>query len=201
MLIIASIPTTLRRVLITALLVILTSVLPACETTVTSDSGRPMPPTPRAAPKTPDAAVPNALVLRHPTKAVDTNGNAFPDQIIIEIYLFAKPHPMPVHRAGMFTLALQRSDSRQPDAEALAQWTIDAERARQSRIRHPVWGAGYRFELSLLETGTDRYPPQMAYLTCRFIPSDETEGQPITSKGAHWLQIGADEISSARSRK
>ncbi|MHC4947837.1 MAG: hypothetical protein ACYTG1_06200 [Planctomycetota bacterium] len=176
-----------------AALVVAILCLPAasggCETTVTTSDGRPMPPEPRPAPATPDDARVNAIALRIGAKPTDTDGNGFPDQIAVEAYLFAQPHPTPIFEDGTFVFTLfPAGSSIHGDVAPLARWRIGGADLDRLKTRSPLFGPAYGIRLSLLETGGDQYPLLGANLTARFEPADGRE--PIRTGDVYTIQIG-----------
>ena len=161
-----------------------------CQTTnVQSSDGRPMPPAPHAAPRTPEAALVNAIALRVGAKPIDTNGNSYPDLIQVEAYLFAEPHPSPVYEDGAFLFTLHhRGQTDRPDARPIAEWRIEGEALQACKGISSLFGPAYTFGLSLMDKGGDEYPLCGADLSCRFEPAD---GRPaVAGSGVRSLQIG-----------
>lgn len=157
-------------------------------TGVTTSDGRPMPPDPRPAPQTPAEAPITSVVLLHPIKAVDTNGNAYGDHIPVEVYLIAEPHPTPTYREGTFDFVLlPPSDESGEQREPIAQWSFDSETAQKRRIRQ-FFGPGYAFELSLLDSGGERGAATTAQIVCRF--QSTTGAQAASQPGGHLVRIG-----------
>ncbi|MHC5005657.1 MAG: hypothetical protein ACYTJ0_21360 [Planctomycetota bacterium] len=162
-----------------------------CQTTVTSRDGRPLPPEPRRAPNVPDSAVVNALAMRVGLKPSDSNSNGYPDLIPVEIYLFASPHATAVHKPGAFEFRLYISGQATDDADVspLATWRFEGEQEASARFRSPMFGLGYAFRLSLLESGQDELPLMPGTLVCRFEPAGG--GPAVDSTGDHTIQIGS----------
>jgi hypothetical protein len=125
-----------------------------CETSRQTSDGRPMPPRPRDAPATPTAAPINAMAIVLGPKPVDTNGNLRPDLIQIEAYLFARPHPTPVWRAGTFEFAIYPPGAagtpERPNPDPIRTWTLGPDRLLELRSRTLI-GESYSIGLSLLE--------------------------------------------------
>jgi hypothetical protein len=174
----------LRFILVPSLL------LAGCATTSVTSDGRPMPPPPVAAPRAPETARANAMAVRVGAKATDTNGNGFPDEVIVEAFLYSEPHPMPIFQDGAFVfrlyLAGQGVDSARPP---LVEWRIEGEKMMQSRIISEfINGPCHLFRLSLLETGGDEYPSLSTNLTCRFEPADG--GDAVESSGVFQINVG-----------
>ncbi len=166
--------------------------LAGCSTeTVTSSDGRAMPPDPRPAPVTPDAAVPNRMLLGVASKPIDTDGNSYPDLIIVSAHLFAEPHPTPLHEDGVFTFSLYRAGTfGQPDAKPLAEWTITGDRLEQAKARS-LAGPMYTFRLNLREAGGDRYSLQGVDLSATFVPA-KSPGTMVQPGGLISMQIGRE---------
>jgi hypothetical protein len=125
---------------------------------VSSSDGRPFPPEPRAATPAPAGAQPDLMTLLVGQKPADSNGNGFPDRIEVAAALFADDHPTPLVADGSFVFVLYPLGSAgQADAQPIAIWRFDPEAVRAARTQR-IYGTCYQFNLSLLVTGTDRYP-------------------------------------------
>ncbi|UCD76486.1 MAG: hypothetical protein JSV91_06090 [Phycisphaerales bacterium] len=186
----------------TALCLLLSTTI-GCETTkVQSSDGRPLPPEPRPAPRTPADALANAIALRVGAKPIDTNGNGYPDLIQVEAYLFSEPHPTPTYEDGAFVFTLHhRGQTDRPDALPIAEWRIEGEVLESCKGISSLFGPAYTFGLSLMDAGGDEYPLCGADLSCRFEPADGRP--PVDGKGVRSLQIGRrsanpDRLAGAR---
>ena len=165
-----------------------------CRTTVISTSdGRPMPPEPRPAPEVPADAEVNAMAMFVSTKAMDSNGNGYPDVINAEVFLFSKPHPSPMYEEGRFIFALYPVGENIPDdPPIIAAWHMGAEAVRDARFETTMM-KGHAFRLCMLDADIlapfgDRYPLMSANLQCRFEPSTGTEA--VETVEVYWIQIG-----------
>lgn len=157
---------------------------------VTSTTTRPLPPEPHPAPVTPEHAHVTEMAFAVGSKPNDTDGNSFPDRIEATVMLFAPPHPSPKFVRGSFEIVMYPyGTSSQPDAEAIARWTIEGEALDRAK-RIGAVGPQYLFSLSMLEAGTDRYALSLADLICTFTPAPGTAGKPVTSDGVRSIQIG-----------
>lgn len=161
----------------------------ACETTIEqSSNARPMPPTPVAAPTPPPEARVNsfAMLLLTP-KAIDSNGDARPDTMAVECYLFAEPFPTPMWETGEFVFSLHRQGTAgTPDAAPLVEWRISSEAAAAARTRTLI-GPCYRFALNILEAGRGDLSVRSADLVGRFEPADGRP--PIRTTGVRAVQL------------
>ncbi|MCA9286627.1 MAG: hypothetical protein KDA22_15495 [Phycisphaerales bacterium] len=160
-----------------------------CETTVERPTnGRPLPPDPRPAPVVPEGVRPNAMaVMLVGPKPADTNGNGFPDLIVIDVLLFAEPYPTPLWSDGAFVFQVYPMGmSSNPDIQPLAQWRIEGPALLASRTQS-LAGASYRFGLSLLESGTDVLPVPAIDLVSRFEPA--ADGPAIAAVGVRTIQL------------
>jgi hypothetical protein len=171
------------------MLALLVLVAAACTTKVTTSDGRPIPPDPRPAPPAPVGQQINAMAMRVGSKPADANGNGYPDLIPVEVYLYAEPHPTSFHpNDGAFEFELYPLGQGYDESEPLARWRLEGEVVEDARMRHALWGAGYAFRLSLLDSsGTDLYPLMAANILCRF---EQGEGEPVRSRGEHTIRIG-----------
>lgn len=164
--------------------------LGGCQTERISGGGT-MPPAPRPAPVTPDSAAPTRMLLGVGSKPIDTDGNGFPDMIMVSAHLFAEPHPTPIFDEGTFTFELYRAGTfNQPQATPLAKWTITGERLEQAKTRS-LAGPMYNFRLNLNEAGGDRYPLQGVDLAATFVP-DTAPQKIVRPGGLISMQIGRE---------
>ena len=170
-----------------------TAILIGCETTTITQTGpgdRPMPPSPRHAPETPNDVTPDRIVLQVAAKPRDTNGNRYPDEIEVLANLFSNDHAMPFYADGTFVFTLY-PDGRSgvPDARPIRVWRIAGDELEAAKGGRSLYGLTYRFTLSLLENGGDQFPLISADLACRFEPADGSP--PVIRKEIHKMQIGA----------
>ena len=102
----------------------------------------------------------------------DADGNGYPDLIHVEAALFADEYPMAFAVDGSFVFTLyRRGDARNADAEPIREWRFGPD-AASARLMNAIYGRGYRFALSLLDGGTDRYRTTEGDLRGRFEPAD-----------------------------
>ncbi len=158
-----------------------------CRTTnVEYGSVRPLPPDPKPARPVPSGANANAMALAVEGKPADTDGNGYPDTIVVSMYLFSLPHASPMFEDGTFVFTLQGDgDADVDDVHPLGQWRLDADQVERGRT---IYGPTHLARLSLLEIGSDRYPLMSANLHCRFEPANG--GDAISPRGVHWVQLG-----------
>ncbi len=158
-----------------------------CRTThVEYGSVRPLPPDPKPAKPLPSGATANAMALAVEGKPADTDGNGYPDTIVVSMYLFSLPHAAPMFEDGTFVFTLQADGGADADdAQSLGQWRLDADQVERGRT---IYGPTHLARLSLLEIGSDRYPLMSANLHCRFEPANG--GDAISPRGVHWVQLG-----------
>lgn len=166
--------------------VILVAFLVGCQTERITSDGRPLPPTPRAAPSAPSNAQANRMMFMVGAKPRDTNGNGYPDQIEATVALFASPHPTAIHQEGVFEFALF-TRGHAGEGAPIAQWRVEGDMLERARAR-TQYGPCYQFQLSLLDAGGDVYPLTAADLRCTFIPADGSP--PVRSDGVRSIQIG-----------
>lgn len=188
---ISSSMTASRRAAAYALAFTLCMLIAGCATetrTTTTNTARPLPPEPQPAPVTPANAHASRMVFAVGSKPDDTDGNGYPDRIDATVMLFAQRYPTPMFVDGTFEFTLHASgQTTNADAPSLAQWTVSGEAIEKTKARTTI-GPQYRFTLSLLDAGTDRYPLALADLTCTFIPADGST--PVASDGVRSIQIG-----------
>ncbi len=163
-----------------------------CQTTkVEFSSARPLPPDPKPAKPVPSGASANAMALAVEGKPADTDGNGYPDTIVVSMYLFSLPHASPMFEDGTFVFTLHgNGDADADDAQSLGQWRLDANQVQRGRT---IYGPTHLVRLSLLEIGSDRYPLMSANLQCRFEPANG--GDAISPQGVHWVQLGRAQAS------
>ncbi len=151
-------------------------ILCACETVKETSDGRPMPPSPRSGPVTPEAAPINAMAMMLGPKPLDTNGNSRPDVIQAELYLFAQPYPASQYRAGTLEFSIFKPGTAgggdQRGGTPIRTWSLSPEQIEQMRSRSLV-GPCYEINLSLLANGgSDSLPVKSVDLTYQFTPAD-----------------------------
>jgi len=171
-----------------------------CQTErVSTSDGRPMPPKPRDPPRVPSGAQANAVALLPAAKPQDTNGNGFPDLLLVDAYLFSEPHPSPLHEQGSFVFALYHEGQvDRENAEPIAEWRVEGPALERCRAV-TLWGRGYSIPLSLLDgsPGGEKFPVIATTLTCRFEPVDGRE--PIEPRGVYSIQLGSQLASGSSS--
>lgn len=111
----------------------------------------------------------------------DEDGNGYLDSFDATVYLFTESYPYSLSIPGSLSFTL--SDKR---GQVLARWTYSEAKAATLLKPQPP-GMGYLVRLSLLEVGSDTFEPQMAELSCEFVPSN---GTPVRSKGGRAVRIG-----------
>jgi len=112
----------------------------------------------------------------------DTNANGFGDTMAVTVYLFDEQrYPLPIAVPGAL-----RFDLRTAKGEPISAWTFLADDVGRS-LQAMAPGPGCRFELSLLERGTDIIDNQEAVLTAEFTP---TTGRPVRSAGGVAMRVG-----------
>lgn len=159
-----------------------------CSTERVTSDGRPMPPAPRAAPATPKDSQSNALAMLVGFKAVDTNGNNYPDLITVQTYLYAKPHPTSMYEDGTFVFELYKSGGNSRNEQPLLTWRYEKADVDQAKMYSHLFERGYTFKLSLLDHGSDQLPLTAGNLIGRFEPADGRE--PIRCVGVRTIQLG-----------
>ena len=160
-----------------------------CQTErVVTRYGRPPAARPRPAPRTPSSAEPRRMAL-FVGQPEDADGNGYPDLIQVEAALFADEYPIAFAVDGSFVFTLyRRGEARNADAEPIREWRFGPE-AASARLMNAIYGRGYRFSLSLLDGGTDRYRTTEGDLRGRFEPADG--GKAVhTSDEVRRVQIG-----------
>lgn len=162
-----------------------------CETVSkeTSD-GRPMPPASRAVQQAPPDAPINALSVLFGPKPVDSDANGRPDRIIAELYLFARPYPMPTWRDGTVVISAYRMGQagtpENPGKSPVHVWRFDMRELDLGRFRSLV-GEGYKFQFSLLDGGgTDRQQGDALDFVTRF---DPVQGNPVWGDGVRTIDF------------
>lgn len=182
-----------RRRLAVALPPLLILILGACTTErVSTSDGRPLPPEPRAATPAPPDARASLMTLLVGQKPADSNGNGFPDRIEVAAALFSDEHAAPLVADGTFVFVLYPLGSAgRSDAQPVATWRFGPDETADARTQR-IYGTCYQFNLSLLETGTDRYPSMACDLRGWYEPagggprvpcSDEVRPVPIGHGG------------------
>jgi len=158
-----------------------------CKTTkVEYSSARPMPPDPRPAKAVPSSARANTMALMVEGKPTDTDGNGYPDMIVANMYLFSLPYSSPMFEDGTFVFSLRyHDDQSRQEFTYIAEWKLNASELERGRN---LYGPVHVARLSLLESGSDRFPAISANLLCRFEPADG--GKAVKPTGVHWVQLG-----------
>lgn len=170
------------------MIAIMLLVAAGCQTVkVHSSDGRPMPPKPQRVPDVPAGVTANRVAMMIGAKPEDSDGNGYPDLIVTETYLFAEPHPKPLHEEGTFVFELFPTGRPVTESDLIARWTIGPEDSKRARAAAP-FGPCYVFNLNIGDVRSDVLPLMMANLMCRFEPADGRES--IRSRGLHAIQIG-----------
>lgn len=167
----------------------------ACETTITTSDGTRPVPKPVVAPDAPRGATPNAIAVTFAPKPVDTNGNLRPDTLAVTAYLFAKPHPSPIHADGAFGFAIyamgEAGSPDMPGQAPLRTWAFAGDAVAASRSR-ALAGACHEFTLSLLANrGSDALPVESVDLVAWFEPADG--GERVWMSGVRGVQFAGPE--------
>jgi hypothetical protein len=161
-----------------------------CETVSETSDGRPMPPRARAVERAPPTAPINALSVLFGPQPADSNANGRPDRISVELYLFARPYPMPVWRQGTLYITAyplgQAGSVESPSTKPFHEWRYTTNDLELGRFKSLI-GEGYRFQFTLLgedsshtdadgrkRMGTDLVPNNALDLIARFEPVDGT---------------------------
>lgn len=172
----------IHRAILLASTASLLAFVAGCETTRETSDGRPMPPRAHAVQAAPDSVPINALSVLYGPQPADSNANGRPDRISIELYMFARPYPMPVWREGTVTITAypmgQAGSPEHPGAKPFHEWRYTTRELELGRFRSLI-GEGYRFQISLLgddgkERGTDIVPNDALDFLSRFEPADNS---------------------------
>lgn len=162
-----------------------------CETTRETSDGRPMPPRTRA-PEPPPPDVPiNTLTVLFGPRPADSNANGRPDRLSVELYMFARPYPMPVWREGTVVISAyllgQAGTPERPGREPFHVWTLPTSSLELGRVR-TMFGEGYAFQVSLLGNGgTDVIPNNALDILVRFDPAGG--GESVWSDGVRSISF------------
>ncbi|MBL9140398.1 MAG: hypothetical protein JNK53_00905 [Phycisphaerae bacterium] len=176
------------------------SVFTGCETTTTGTSdGRPMPPPSRQVTQAPPNAPINAMSVLFAPKPSDSDANGRPDRVVAEMYLFARPFPMPTWRDGKVVITAFRMGKagtpENPGKEPFHVWTIQTQDLDLGRFRSLV-GEGYKFQISLLDDGgSDLVPGDALDFVSRFEP---TAGGVVWGDGVRTISFQGAENSYPR---
>jgi hypothetical protein len=140
--------------------------------------------TQQAGSRPPDSATPGVLAMTA-TDFFDTDGNKFRDTSTLVVYIFAESasYQLPMRAEGAFEFRLETSEG-----QPIARWQFDRRQTEMSR-RDLAPGPGFVFELSLLNSGTDRIAAPSAELIATFIPADG--GQPLQGRTQSPLLVGS----------
>lgn len=138
--------------------------------------------TPR--PQTSSTARPAILSLAADNFA-DTDGNRYRDSTIVVVYIFSEDQSLPMRADGEFTFTLQGRSGRR-----LAEWRFDRQQTAAAVEQLPP-GPGYIFELSMLESGTDRTEEREADLIATFsLAQRDDRRPPVTLRRSVPLAVG-----------
>jgi hypothetical protein len=188
--------TTRRAYLCVAVAATSIASLAGCQIERITSDGRPMPPEPRTVVPPPHGIAPNRLMVLIGAKADDSDGNGYPDRIIVtNAALFKYPdYPgVALEAKGTMIFTLWRlGEVHREGAEPIAEWRFElpADMDQPPSRRSPT-GTSYRFSLSLLDVATDAMPPTVGDLRARYEPAD---GGPVVeaSDEVRALQLGAN---------
>ncbi|MCP4834586.1 MAG: hypothetical protein GY895_07435 [Phycisphaera sp.] len=161
---------------ISMLLTIVMLPLAGCVTdSVSSSTGRALPPEPREAQPAPDAAPINAVAVLKSQRPIDTNGNGFPNRLGVAVYLFSRPYPSPRHADGSLRFRYYPIGSVDPvlgaSAEPLATWTFTPD-VLQAAKTDDIIGPGYALALDISAIGMSTLDVEAADLVVDFLPGD-----------------------------
>jgi hypothetical protein len=132
--------------------------------------------------RTPSSARPG-LVSMTAANFLDTDQNRYGDRATVLVFIFpdSAQYELPMHAPGEFLFRLEDTSGK-----LIREWRFDKDRtAAAARQLGP--GPGYAFELSLLESGTDRVEVGEGLLVCRFTPAD---GAPIGTRTGTPVVLG-----------
>ena len=123
------------------------------------------------------------IVLAAQQFPTDVDNNGFVDTFPVSVFLFPRPDQfeLPIYADGSMRIELIDRDER-----VLYLWLFDRQEVARARIT-PMTGPGHKFQLSLLDSGTDRTRPMRAQRRVTFIP---IEGDPVEAKGRPTVNIG-----------
>ncbi len=176
------------------------SALPGCETVSSETSdGRPMPPPSRVAQAAPVDAPINAISVLYGPKPADSDANGRPDRMTIDLYLFARPYPVPTWRDGTVVITAfpmgKAGTPENPGKEPVHVWRWKTSDLALGRFKSLV-GEGYRFQLSLLDDGgTDVIRGDALDLVARFEP---VEGTTVWGDGVRTIGFQPPESGDVR---
>lgn len=159
-----------------------------------------MPPQSRSVEQAPPDAPINAMSMLYGPKPGDSDANGRPDRIAAEMYLFARPYPMPTWRDGTLIITAYRMGKagtpENPGMEPFRRWEIPMNDLALGRFRSLV-GEGYKFQFSLLDNGgSDGVPGDALDLTARFQPADG--GPPVWSDGVRTISFQGAQVGEVR---
>jgi len=143
--------------------------------------GTPPRPAPRPIEAQPSDIVPSVVDLAATRYARDSDKNGFADEVATTAFLFAPPHNTPLTIAGTFRFTMVKLDG-----TPHATWEFDAVKSAAA-VEKLLPGPGYRFQLSLLEHGTDEFDSEDMQLRCIFTP---TGGDPVQSRSPIRVTVG-----------
>jgi len=116
----------------------------------------------------------------------DADGNGFPDQIPVTIYLFgdARQYAMPIAQKGTFEFEVKSRGGYE-----IGKWVFSEEETARAMADSPA-GLCYRFALRL-SPGKDRI--RSVPVSLRAIFTDAKTGQKIVSPGSATVRLGNDD--------
>lgn len=155
---------------------------PGCVTdSVSSSTGRALPPEPRAVEPAPVAAPINAVAVLKSQRPIDTNGNGFPNRLGVAVYLFSRPYPSPRHAAGSLRFRYFPIGSVDPvlgaSEQPMATWTFAPEVLAAAETSDII-GSGYALALDISAIGMSSLEAEAADLVVDFLPEDG--GAPVS---------------------
>jgi hypothetical protein len=142
----------------------------------------------------------NALSVLYGPKPADSDANGRPDKVTVELYLFARPFPVPTWRDVTIVIVAyppgKAGTAQRPGAVPVHTWRIATRDLGLGQF-HGLVGDGYRFQLSLLDDGgTDRVPGSALDFTARFEPAEG--GDAVWSDGVRTLGFDAIQTGDVR---
>lgn len=149
-----------------------------------------MPPKSRTVDMAPASAPINALSVLYAPRPSDSDANGRPDRLVVEMYLFARPYPMPTWREGTVVISAypmgKAGTPEKPGTTPFHVWKIATNQLALGRFRSLV-GEGYKFQFSLLDDGgSDRVPGEALDFVARFEP---TAGGTVWSDGVRTISF------------
>ncbi len=143
--------------------------------------GPPTRPPPRPVQAQPEGIRVTVVDLAATRYGRDSDKNGYADEVNAMVFLFAPPHSAPLNIPGSFSFSMFKQDGK-----PFATWDFDVQKSAAAAEKL-LPGPGYRFQLSVLDRGTDRFESEDLQLWCVFTPAD---GEPIRSKNPIQVTLG-----------